>query len=143
MKFSLKLKGFTLTELIAVILIVGLLAAVAVPIYKVYTGRAKMDQAVTIIQRPLDIWSEQNVLGNTPSNTLTSPSPGVASITLSSSGVTATLNSAYLTFLPSNVVLTYTPTVGTNGTTWAATYPPGTPTMANYFPPNITCSSCS
>lgn len=143
MKFSFKPKGFTLTELIAVIVIIGLVAAVGIPIYKTYTGRAKMMESVNIIQRQLDIWAEQTVLGKTPSGTITNPSPGIASLTMSASGVTATLNSGTLTFLPSNVVLTYTPTVGPNGTTWQATYPPGTPTMANYFPPSITCATCS
>ena len=42
-------KGFTLVELVIVIIIVGILSVVAVPIYKGYTERAYMTEAKALL----------------------------------------------------------------------------------------------
>lgn len=43
-------KGFTLIELMIVIAIVGILAAVALPAYQGYTARAQMSEALTLAE---------------------------------------------------------------------------------------------
>jgi type IV pilus assembly protein PilA len=51
-------KGFTLIELMIVVAILGILAAIALPAYQDYTVRAKMSEAVLAISTPKTIVSE-------------------------------------------------------------------------------------
>ena len=51
-------QGFTLIELMIVVAIVGILAAIALPAYQAYTVRAKLSEAVIAITAPKTIVSE-------------------------------------------------------------------------------------
>jgi type IV pilus assembly protein PilE len=48
-KSNIKMKGFTLIEVMIVVVIVGILAAVAVPQYTAYVERAKVQEALSIL----------------------------------------------------------------------------------------------
>lgn len=126
-------KGFTLIELMIVVAIIGILAAVALPAYQDYTIRAKVAEGLTLAGALRTAISETHqakgpgtklctdaatcaVLGATPMDaTALAGNKNVASITSSASGIIT------ITYKPSvvpaaNNALTIEP-VGANGTT--------------------------
>jgi len=51
-------KGFTLIELMIVVAIIGILAAIALPAYQDYTARAKVSEAIVAASSPKSLISE-------------------------------------------------------------------------------------
>ena len=140
---SFAIRGFSLIELMVVIAIVALLAAVAVPSYRDYTNRAKLAEVNSLISHQLDVWAEKNTLGSTTTITQTNPSTYVSTLTLnfSTPAVTAVLNNATLTFLTAPVNLVYTPTVSNNIVTWSCQYTGTTTNLSSYLTGSI-CATC-
>ncbi len=63
-------QGFTLIELMIVVAIIGILAAIAIPAYQDYTCRAKMSEAVTAVAPAKTAISEYFVTrGQLPADT--------------------------------------------------------------------------
>ena len=80
-------KGFTLIELMIVVAIIGILAAVAIPAYGDYTARAQAAEAFTLLDGLKSPMTEsftsngQFYLNQPADNLLTPPIPGVVGIT--------------------------------------------------------------
>jgi len=99
-------QGFTLIELMIVVAIIGILAAIAIPSYQDYTARAQIAEAVSLTAAFKTGLVEYNqTKGSWPSNltNISSTTSGkyVGSMTLSSDGtmgtaltITATMNSS-------------------------------------------------
>jgi type IV pilus assembly protein PilA len=106
-------KGFTLIELMIVVAIIGILAAVALPAYQDYTTRAKVSEVVLAASSAKDAVAENAQLNGTMPAALsiaTQSSTYVASVTYASSVITATAQGGI------SGTITLTGTYATSGT---------------------------
>ena len=132
-------KGFTLIELMIVVAIIGILAAVAIPAYQDYTGKAQASEAFVLLDGLKAALAEQ--LAQDPTDCSIPASAiqagkSVATITATLTGtdcdVTATYNSTVATDLQATTVVLRYDTVtggfvtaqGTTGGTIPTKYTP-------------------
>ena len=136
-------KGFTLIELMIVVAIIGILAAIAIPAYSDYTERAKVSELVTIASAckasVSEYYQAQGIFpnnnetagcGNTQTNKIQSIT--VAGGTAASGTITVVSNLPKAT---GSYVLLGTPT-NTDSVEWACNSAVGTTIADKYRPAN-------
>jgi type IV pilus assembly protein PilA len=120
-------QGFTLIELMIVVAIIGILAAIALPAYQDYTVRARVSEGLALAAGAKTTVTENisNNGGTIPNpgacqgvNTFTTATKNVASLACNDTNgvLTVTMTSA-----AKSVVLQLTPTATDSGITWKCT----------------------
>jgi type IV pilus assembly protein PilA len=138
-------KGFTLIELMIVVAIIGILAAVAIPQYQDYTVKAKLSKSagyVAPLKTALAVFNQENGSFNIGSaSNWASLGLGTPSITNEVSTVTIDAASGIITITLTAIKATtidgttiaMTPTAGTTAITWSNACGSTEPIVKNFF----------
>jgi type IV pilus assembly protein PilA len=114
-------KGFTLIELMIVVAIVGILAAVAIPAYQDYTVRARVTDGISLAQTARKSVEENAAVGNAFALGWNAPA---ATSNVASVGIDTTTGAVTATF--TNKVATGSPTLVMTPTSAGAALAAGT-----------------
>jgi len=123
-----KQQGFTLIELMIVVAIIGILAAIALPAYQDYTKRAKVSEGISLAAGAKTAVSEyyisENVWPNTNASaglatTITGTAGVVTGVTVGTSGAITVQYGTAISATSAAVVLT--PSAGSGSVLWVCT----------------------
>ena len=137
-------KGFTLIELMIVVAIIGILAAIAIPAYQDYTIRAKVSEGLALAAEAKTAVAETaaslgglgNVTAANAGYTLDTQTDFVTSLTVADGGtITITMGGTKGTGATAEPVLVLTPTqaAAEDPVTWACSFTAG---LAKHVPAN-------